>query len=215
MKKTILFGIGGMLLLALLAGAAFMGMRLINARASSQGLPGAGGGGMLQLSGKGGPGGGKMSIQIQITPAAELPRSSPDFVGQVSSIQGNSIYVVQMNQFSGGPSTSSSGGQSDSGGGSTTSDGVPTQSANGPTIEVVVTKETVIYRDQTMEDVPKPSGSGSQSIGMQQKVELADISQVVQDYMVQVWGQKRGDRLIADVIVVMGPAVIMFKNPGQ
>ncbi len=214
MKKKILFGIGGLLLLALLAGAAFMGMRLVNARASSEGLPGAGGGGMLQMAGKGGPGGGKVSIQIQITPAPELPQSSPDFVGEVKSIQGNSIYVAQMNKFSGGPSTSSSG-QSESGDGPTTSDGVPTQSANGPTIEVVVTKETVIYRDQTMEDVPKPSGSGSQSIGMQQKVELSDISQIAQDYMVQVWGQKRGDRLVADVIVVMGPAVITIKNPGQ
>ncbi len=180
MKKTILFGFGGALLLALLAGAAFMGMRLVNARASSVGPV------SLLLGGNSKPGDKKVGLSIQLTPAAELPQSSPDFVGEVSSIQDNSISVVQQ-----------------------------AKSGDGPTIEVVVTKETVIYRDTTTGNNPKPPASATSNIGMQQTVELADISQIAQGIMVQVWGPKRGDRLIADVILVMGPVVIKSKNPGQ
>jgi hypothetical protein len=207
MAKKIIIIFGGVVLLGVLAAAAFLGMRLINARASGSNLSGKNGP-MMALSG--GSGGGKVSIQIQITPAAELPQMRADLVGEVKEIKDNSLTVAQA--VKGGNLTVSKGTSND--GPSEPQSNMSTDAASGPTTEVVVTKDTKIYRDTTMENAPKPQPGESTSISMQQKLEEADMTQISSGNMVQVWGQKRGDRLIADTIVSMGPAVIMFK-PGQ
>jgi hypothetical protein len=210
MKKRVIIGIGAVLVVALLAGAAFMAARLLGAA-----QPGGTNGPIL--SGLGNPAGkGSFSMSIQITPAPEIPTGKADLVGQVASVKDNSIFVTEFSKNGDGQGISISIGSSATGGGGdgpSTSDGGPSATAtpSGPATEVVVSKDTVIYRDTTMDSVPKPSGSGSTSLTMTQKVEPADISQIAANYMVQVWGQKRGDRLIADTIVVMGAAVIQFK----
>jgi hypothetical protein len=206
MKRKIFIGIGVVLGVALLAGAAFMAVRLLNTQTSANG-PGA------PLAGLGGPGGGKTSIQIQMTPAPELPSARADLVGQVTNIQDNSIFVAEMSKASGGVANQvivgkavSSGGGSSNDSGPVTNSEAPTPS--GPTTEVVVSQNTIIYRDTTMDSVPRPQPGSSTSIGVQQVLEAADISSISDSSMVQVWGQKRGDRLIADTIVVMGTAII-------
>jgi hypothetical protein len=72
---------------------------------------------------------------------------------------------------------------------------------------VVVTKDTKIYRDVTAEQyTPDPSVPRNQ---YRQKVAPADSSAIAAGHgtEVQVWGQLRGDRLTADVIVVITPIV--------
>lgn len=209
MKKRILIGIGAVLAVALLAGAAFMAMRLLNTKAAD-------GTGSL-LAGLGSPGGGSNSVAIEIhmTPAPEVPTTRADIVGQVVNIKDNSLFVSDMAKGGGiEGQTVVIEGKAVSGGGPSTSDNGPTATPSGPVTEVVVSKETLIYRDTSMENVPKPSGSGTTTMSIQQKVVPADITQITPNSLVQVWGQKRGDRLIADTIVVMGMAVIEMKSGG-
>lgn len=214
MNKKILIGIGAVLAVALLAGAAFMAARMLGA-AQLDGNAGP------LLAGLGaGPGGkGSFSMRIEMTPAPEIPTTHADIVGQVTNIKDNSIFVAEMGKGGAGGGIYISGTTKGSDSGpSTNSDGPgasssPTATA-GPTTEVVVSKDTVIYRDTTMDSIPKPQAGQNTTLGVQQVVAPADISQIAPDYMVQVWGQKRGDRLIAETIVVMGAAVIQVKSGG-
>jgi hypothetical protein len=197
MKRTVWIALGGVLLVAVLAGAAFMAMRLLNVRT-------AGTNGLLPFGGIGGGKGPMMqSIRINMERAPELPEQEADFAGQVTGIQDNSIFVAPMNK--GGVTYSSGQG-----------DGeriVQAPTPSGPSTEVVITKETKVYRDVSMKDIPKPSAnSGSQEVKIQQKVEPATLAEATTDSFVQVWGQKRGERLIADVVVIMGPAVMIKKR---
>ena len=201
MKRTVWIVLGGVLLVAVLAGAAFMAMRLLNVKT-------AGTTGLLPLAGPlGGAGGGKgpvmQSIRINMEPAPELPQQAPDFGGQVTGIQDNSIFVAPMNKGGVVYSSGQDGGEKI----------MQAPTPSGPSTEVVIAKETMIYRDVSMEDIPKPSAnSGSQEVKVQQKVEPATLAEVSTDSFVQVWGQKRGERLVADVVVIFGPAVLIKKK---
>jgi hypothetical protein len=214
MKKKILIGFGAVLAVALLAGAVYMGVRLLNTNANGGGLN-------LPIAGLGGPGGGNAnSFQIQMTPAPEMPTAHADLVGQVTSIKDNSIFVSEMSKASGGGTNvvivgktiSGGSGPSTDSGSPSTNDVSPTPS--GPATEVVVSQSTVIYRDTTMDSMPKPQPGSSVSTSVQQVLEPADVSSISADSMVQVWGQKRGDRLIADTIVVMGVAILQTTGGG-
>jgi len=213
-KKKIFIGIGAVLAVALLAGAAFMAVRLINSNGAN------GNNSLLAGLGAGGPGG--VSFSIQITPAPELPNAKADLSGQVTSVQNNSVFVAPFEGGKGGGANVVIVGKAISGGSSSSDSGPSTNidtggsspTPSGPTTEVVITKDTKIYRDASMDSVPKPQpGSGDVNMGIQQVLDPVDISQIVTDSMVQVWGQKRGDRLIADTIVVMGVAV--FSTGGK
>ncbi len=185
MNKKIIFAIGGVLIVALLAGAAYMGVRLLNARAASDpGLPAAVQAGVSAAKG----GGNYKEVTIKMERAPELPQQPAALGGEVAEINGNSVFVNPATKFS-------SPGQS-----------------SGPAVEVVITKDTKIWRDITMESMGgKPPADAQSNLTLQQKVEPAAADQIVQGYMVSIWGQKRGDRLIADEIVVMGPAVVYKK----
>jgi hypothetical protein len=158
---------------------------------------------MIFKSGGGGPGGqmsanGK-STMFSITPSSLLPKQAADLSGQVVSVKDNSIFVGQTDKFQ----MLVTNGQVQQ---------QPTPS--GPTTEVVVSKDTKIYRDVTMENMPTPSASSSGgTLQLQQQLADADISAVTANSstFVQVWGQRRGDRLNADVIVVRGLSVIKGK----
>jgi hypothetical protein len=177
--------IGGIILILLLAGAAFVGARLLN----GQGLP---------LLSSGGPffsleeGGGK-NVRINtgdILPAKELPQTPADERGLFDHRQDNSIFIgtgkvmmsVKKDQ-SGQVETSSS--------------------HDGPTVEVVVTSQTKIYQDVTMQQL---NGAPPEGQKIQQVVELGSLDEIGQNSMITVWGRKTGDRFIADVIVYMPPA---------
>jgi hypothetical protein len=194
MNKKVLFIIGGVLIVTLLAGGAFMAMRLLNTNAQQTGdLPkGASGSGLsIQSSGPGG----KASFSVQINPSPELPKRTPELRGMVTQTKDNSIFVGQMDKMTAMVVNGQVQAQ-------------PTP--EGPYTEVVVSKDTKVFRDATMDSMPDPSKlSSSGTTKVDQKLELTDISAVVSgNSNIEVWGQMRGDRLIAEVIVIHGLSVM-------
>jgi hypothetical protein len=178
--------IGGIVLVLLLAGAAFVGGRLLN----GQGLPGLTNGPVVSI----GPGG-KTSIRISpgdIQPAKELPQTPADVRGIFDHRQDKSIFVgtgqVQMTV------------QKDKSGQVQTS-----SSHSGPVVEVVVTTQTMVYHDTTMEQFNGPPPSGQK---IQQVVEPGSLDEIGQSSSITVWGKKTGDRYIADILVYTTPAFI-------
>ena len=74
-------------------------------------------------------------------------------------------------------------------------------SLKGPKVEVVVTNETMVYRETTQ----PPSG---QNETIQQTVAEGTLDDLNSDSMIRVWGRKSGDRIIADVLFYSSPFVI-------
>lgn len=188
MKKNILIlsGIAGLVIL--LAGATYVGARLLN----GQGLPGVSSGEPNMFVGDG-DGGHNVRINADdILPAKELPQTPAIARGLFDRRQDNSIFVgtgkvmltVQKDQ-SGKVETS---GDHD-----------------GPVVEVVVTAQTVVYKDVTMNQFDGPPPEGQQ---IQQVVEPGSLDGVGQNSTITVWGRKTGDRIIADVLVYTPPAFI-------
>ncbi len=187
-NKSILIGIGIGLLVVLLAGAAFVGGRLLN----GQGLPGLSSGGPIFSIG---PNGGKrVRVNIDdILPAKELPKTPADVRGLFDHRQNNSIFVgtgnvamTVMKDQSGQVHTSSS--------------------HSGPVVEVVVTNQTTIYKDVTAEQFNGPPPQGQK---IQQVVQPGSLDEVGQNSTLTVWGRQTGDRYIADVLVYTPPPVMV------
>jgi hypothetical protein len=74
-------------------------------------------------------------------------------------------------------------------------------------VEVVVTKETRLYRDATEFDPENPSAA------LQQKVEEGNLDDFNSMSMITVWGKKTGDRIVADVIFYSQPMMVKNMNP--
>ncbi|HUH96250.1 MAG TPA: hypothetical protein VLZ89_02760 [Anaerolineales bacterium] len=185
MKKRILIISGVVILVLLLAGAAFVGGRLLN----GQGLPGLSSGPQVFTSG------GRTQVLIKagdILPASELPQTPADVSGVFDHRQDNSIFI--------GTGQERVMFQKDQSGKVQTS-----ASHSGPVVEVVVTTQTTVYHDTTMEQFNGPPPSGQK---IQQVVEAGSSAEIGQGSLVTVWGKKTGDRYIADVLVYTTPAFI-------
>lgn len=196
MKRSILI-VGGIAVLVLLAGAAFVAGRLLNREQQGQnaGIAGEPMGGASD----------GMVVSIQVERAEELPDSPPDVVGQFARREDNSIFV---NEAGGGVivrmrSESSSG---DAGEGPVVSGSGP--DTTGREIEIVVTNETLVYKDVTAEGNP-PASSGT----VQQKLEPGSIDEIGTNSLLAAWGEQRGERLIARVLVYSEP--VMTTMPGE
>jgi hypothetical protein len=186
MKKKILTIGGAVLLVMLLAGAAFIGGRLLNGK----GLP--------LMTGIGGPGfslsgpGGRM-VKLDFEPAPELPQTPADESGLFDHRQNNSIFV--------GTGRVTVAVKRDSSGNVETA-----SNHDGPTIEVVVTTQTKVYQDVTMRQFDGPPPEGEK---IQQVLEEGSLDDIGQDSMITVWGRKTGGRIIADILVYTPPAFMM------
>ena len=186
-KPRVAYIIGVIIVILLLACAAFVGARLLN----GQGLPfvstGGGSGPSLSL---GGPGG-KM-VKLDIEPSKELPQTSADVTGLFDHRQDNSIFV--------GTGKVTMAFKKDPSGKVETS-----SNHDGPTVEIVVTSQTKIYKDVTMRQFDGPPPDGQK---IQQTLESGSLDDVGQSSMLTVWGKKTGDRFIAEVLVYSPPAFI-------
>ncbi len=78
-------------------------------------------------------------------------------------------------------------------------------SHDGPVVEVVVTTQTIIYKDTTQQQF---NGRSPHEGEIQQVVEPGTVDEMAQLSMITVWGRKSGDRYIADVLVYTPPPVI-------
>ena len=180
MRKTILIGVGVLVGIALLAGAAFLGARLLVPQAANN--PNGGPGNVRKAMG--GPGG--EGVTIERKKAEELPDREPDINGEVSEMKDNSMMVTPINGIM---ITMNQDGESSK-----------NVEYAGAAVEVVVTQETQLYRDVTENEFPLEEPT--ESMVIEQKLEAAEFSQVGTGGIVMVWGYKRGDRLIAETIVL-------------
>ena len=184
---------GGLVLL--LAVTAFVGMRYFTQR-DGRGPSMRFGESGPALSISGGPGGeGAQTFTLDITPAEELPKTEPESRGLFVERKDNSIFIG-----TGEVTVMVSAGQ---GGAEPAVDA----DYSGDKVEVVISNETIIYRDATELDPENPSAT------VQQVVELGSIDDLTPQSSITVWGRKVGDRIIADVIVFSSPFVFRKAAP--
>lgn len=182
-RKKVWIGIA-VLAVLVLAGAAFLGARLLAPQGEVRRGPGgpqisikqAGGGGMAA----------ETSMKIQNAP--EVPQRAPDMNGAVTEVKDNSLMVSDVESVM---VRMDENGETDT-----------DIDYRGTAAEVVVTKETQIYFDTTFQNIGPRGEMPKEGETIQQTVEPASFSEIGEQSMVSVWGYKRGDRLIAEVMLV-------------
>ena len=138
-------------------------------------------------------GNGPVASRIEILPSPNLPDAESETSGVFLRRVDNSVFVgtgsielnVQIEQAADGsvvPSVS--------------------LSSDGPEVEVVITRDTVLYKDVTkipgQGGVPRKAGDPT----VIQQIELIDtLDELGGNAELQVWGTRRADRVVADIIV--------------
>jgi hypothetical protein len=108
----------------------------------------------------------------QLEAAEELPKIQPTIWGIVDQVHDNSIYVTQLPPL----------------------DQIAAQMSVdfGPTEEVVITSKTIIYEVQPY--------AGSTNGVIHEVVIPGSVDEIGESHLVTVWGERRGDRIVADVL---------------
>jgi hypothetical protein len=189
-KKVIL--VMGVLVLVVGA-AAFVGGRMLNSRVNPLGL--------LGLGGKGD----SMSIAINVIPAEELPKTPPEGMGLFVERKDKTIVIQSLSMKGGaGGVVVVAKGEGEAVAGSRV------DPESGPRVEIVITNETIIYRETTDLGEP-PSMKSGETETIQQTVEKSTLDELNSQSMVTVWGRRNGDRIIADILFYSNP--VIFKRP--
>jgi hypothetical protein len=180
MKRTGWMIVGSLGLLALLlVGGAFMAGRLLG---EGNGNPGDGA--KVQI------GTGHGIVEVDFVKAEELPEEPPEVIGVFERRQDNSIFVDETD-----------GGfvleRNDDG-------SLSVSNATGKISEVVVTAETVVYLNLTLENLDEAAAEGV----LRQQVEPGTVEEIGELSFVQAWGEMRGDRLLASMLLYSRPPVI-------
>jgi hypothetical protein len=131
-----------------------------------------------------GEGGTTQSVELELSD--ELPSSAPEAAGLFLRREDNSIFVG-----TGQIMMMVENGEMDA-------------SHDGPEVEVVVTHDTTVYCDETMLQYGEVSEDGK----VQQVLKPGSFEEIDENSMISVWGEQRGDRLFADVLVYTAPLVI-------
>lgn len=190
-KRTIL--VTGILILVVGA-AAFIGGRMLNGNVGPLGLFGLGGKGDV------------MSFAINVIPAEELPTTPPEAMGLFVERQDKTLVIQTFSLDAGGKGMVVVKGEGEAVAGS------PVDTDSGPRVEVVVTSETIVYRETTNIGKP-PSMEPGETQTIQQTVEESTLADLNSQSMVTVWGRKSGDRIIADVLFYSNPVVFKRQGP--
>jgi hypothetical protein len=172
-RRSIWIAIGTVVVVLLLASAAFVGGQLLGDQSP---VTGEGSGPRVIRSGPGG------TQSLEIVPAEELPSEPTDIRGLYVRREDNSLFVgtgeIMLN----------------------IRDGEVISDYDGPEVEVVVTHDTVVYRDKT------PYGTGEAEDGkIQQVVKPGSLEEIEKHSLISAWGQERGGRLFAEVLVYKIP----------
>jgi hypothetical protein len=141
------------------------------------------------MSQNGGP---PVAVQTTILPAPELPDEPSAAFGVLVSREDNTLLVgtgnidlevdVEVNPETGQESTNL----------------IP--STDGPQLEVVLTPDTLIYRDVTDLSIPPEQESGEREIVQQVRL-VGSADDVTGNLELEIWGERRGDRIVATVLV--------------
>ena len=176
------------ILAVILAGAGFMAARLFSTpeEAAADTPDGQPGKKIIELVRD--EGDGPFSLRVVVEPAPELPNRFPEAAGVFVNRDGDQI-VVGTGQIELDIEVEIPGEET------------ITLSHNGPEVEVVVNDNTVIYHDVTDLDF-KPSAQENGEKIIQQRVELAaSANGVGENTELQVWGERQGDQIMAEVLV--------------
>ena len=168
----------GVVLVLVLAAAAFLGGRYLQ-----NGLTAIGGVTFLSSNGPGSRAVQQIFSKNDIIPAPELPQTAADATGVFLRRQNNSFFIgtgnVTLQVKGNGPNGKPQVGSS----------------YDGPVVEVVTTPNTKIYKDVTdLNSVPS-------NTKVQQKVVPGSLDEISLTSMINAWGKKTGDRLVADVLL--------------
>ena len=175
--------------LALLAGAAFVGGRLLMGRVKGGDTLLSGPFSLLGLGGKGVRG----TLKLDVEPAEELPATPAEATGIFLRREDRSVFIGTGKVM--GVAISKEGEVS-----------MDRMSHDGPVIEVVTTQDTLIYRNAT--PLPDSPSSGEK---IQQVVEPGSLDDLDENTALTVWGERRGDRIVAQVLLYTQPRFIMIK----
>jgi hypothetical protein len=126
---------------------------------------------------------GQFSISSNdITPAPELPTTDPEVIGLFIDSKDNTI-IVRAPSFDPGM------------GGIVEDSSVDVHSA--PKVEVIITGETIIYRETT--EISEPLSIENETIN--QTVEESTLDGLNPPTIITVWGRRSGDRIIAEILL--------------
>jgi hypothetical protein len=186
MNRKVLVILGIVVLLVVLGAGAFTAMQLLAAQRQLADLPP---GAMVFEDVTDDGSGNPVTVKTIVLPAAELPQRPSEANGIVKRQVDNSYFVgtgevsVSIDVVNGETSTA--------------------VEHSGPEVEVVAGRDTQFYRDVT-----KVEFTASESKEQTIQQELAAVEQpeeMPEGAEIQVWGQKNGDRVTADVIVYSEP----------
>lgn len=184
-KQKLWIGVA-ILVIIVLAGAPFLGARLLAPRGEVR--QGPGGGPQLIMKQAGGAAAAAAGKSLRIQNAPEIPQRAPDMSGAVTEVKDNSLMISDVESVM---VRLDENGQSET-----------NFEYRGTATEVVVTKETQIYFDTTFQHIDFRNDMPEEGESIQQIIEPASLSEIGPQSMVSVWGYKRGDRLVAEVILV-------------
>jgi hypothetical protein len=178
--KRVLMIVGGLVLVVVLVAGAFTAVRLLAKPAQSDYGPN-----VQVFEDVIDDGSGAVSITTIVEPSPDLPNQEMTTGGVFLRREDNSVFVgtgnVSVSVVVENGETSSAADHS------------------GPEIEVVLTRDTVFYRDETDMNL---EGAESGERRVQQILEqVDDLPELVKGDSMGVWGEQRGDRVIAAVIV--------------
>jgi hypothetical protein len=123
-------------------------------------------------------------VDVDTEYAEELPDRPSDVTGPMTGVENNSIYVGV-------------GAKRDLGFSATGSGDYDARDFD-LIVEVVVTRDTELYKDVTGFQVIEP-GQALETI--RQKVSPLTLGEIGGQGLIMAWGERRGDRLIADVVL--------------
>jgi len=114
----------------------------------------------------------------RVTPAPEIPTTTPEVSGLLVVRKDNTV-ILQTVSFD--PGSGWRLGDSNA----------PMDASSGPKVEVVITGETIVYRENFE--------FGQSAI--QQTVEETTLDYLDSQMLITVWGRKNGERIIADILL--------------
>jgi hypothetical protein len=184
--------IGAAALVVLLVAAAFVGGQLLSTEAAAgasplqavAGQPAAQSGASAQ---------GPQAFNLEMETASEVPQTEPDVAGLLARRGDKSIFVTT------GQVVMAVGMNPD---GTLSVQG----SADGPEVEVVIPHTAQVYVDTTEFAL---AGGGK----IKQTVEPGSVDEIGKNSMISVWGERRGDRVIAHTVLYTAPDLSAIPNP--
>jgi hypothetical protein len=183
MKRSVWIAIGLVALLAVLGGGAYTAVQLLTAQNDPDVPAGAQVFEDVFDDGSGSP----VTVKTILLPAPEIPTSNEGVGGIFLRQEDNSYFV--------GTGDSSVSVQVENGEAATAID------HSGPEVEVVVNQDTVFYEDITEVNFASQEGESKEQTIQQEVRQVDPPSDLAQGASLLVWGERRGDRIVATVVV--------------